>query len=247
MGSLAGSVLWISAIPALVLIASSALAFRWRPGPRVTSGLQHMAAGIVFAAVATELVPEMVAGQRYEALIGGFTGGVVLMLILRWLDERASGSARRRDGGAGPGLLSIVLVTGSDLAVDGFLVGVSYGLNPTTGGILATAITFETLFVGLSLAAGLIALGLSKSQAFGVMVLLGVIMVSSAVLGIVLYGVMSPGWQQVVISFGAAAMLYLVTEELLVRAHKRGDSAFGSTLFFVGFGATLLLAMVSGH
>ena len=241
MGSLVTNVLWISAIPALILIASSTLAFRWRPGSRVASALQHMAAGIVFAAVATELVPEMIAGQRYEALLGGFAGGVGAMLGLRWLDERAEGSNR----GAGPGLLSIILVTGSDLAVDGFLVGVSYGLNPTTGGILATAITFETLCVGLSLAAGLIALGLGKARAFGVVVSLGVTMVVCAVLGILLFGVMSPGWKQAVVSFGAAAMLYLVTEELLVRAHAKGDTAIGSSLFFVGFGITLVLAMAT--
>lgn len=242
MGSLVANVLWISAIPAVVLIASSTLAFRWRPGPRVASALQHMAAGIVFAAVATELVPEMIEGRRYLSLLGGFSGGVGAMLVLRWLDERLDGSTR----GAGPGLLSIVLVTGSDLAVDGFLVGVSYGINPTTGGILATAITFETLFVGLSLAAGMIALGLGNAKAFGVVVALGVTMIGCAILGILLFGVMSTGWKHAVISFGAAAMLYLVTEELLVRAHsKGGDTAMGSSLFFVGFGVTLMLAMAT--
>ncbi len=202
-----------------------------------------MAAGIVFAAVATELVPEMVVAQRYGSLLGGFAGGVGAMLVLRWLDERAEGSTR----GAGPGLLSIILVTGADLSVDGFLVGVSYGLNPTTGGILATAITFETLFVGLSLAAGMLALGLSKAKAFGIVASLAVALVGCAVLGISLFSVMSAGWKQAVVSFGAAAMLYLVTEELLVRAHKKGDTATGSSLFFLGFGMTLLLAMSTGH
>ncbi len=242
MGSLVMNVLWIAAIPAVVLIASSMLAFRWRPGPRVTSGLQHMAAGIVFAAVATELVPEMVGEPRYEALLGGFAGGVGAMLTLRWLDARAAGSTR----GAGPGLLSIILVTGADLSVDGFLVGVSYGIDPTTGGILATAITFETLFVGLSLAAGLLTLGLGKAKAVGIVASLGVALVGCAVLGILLFSVMSAGWKQAVVSFGAAAMLYLVTEELLVRAHKRGETATGSSLFFVGFGITLVLAMATG-
>jgi len=43
--------------------------------------------------------------------------------------------------------------------------------------------------------------------------------------------------------FGTAALLYLVTEELLVEAHSGGsDSNIASGLFFVGFGVTLAIA-----
>ena len=44
------------------------------------------------------------------------------------------------------------------------------------------------------------------------------------------------------VAFGAAALLYLVVEELLVEAHERGDTTLGSLLFFVGFGGGVLLA-----
>ena len=46
-------------------------------------------------------------------------------------------------------------------------------------------------------------------------------------------------------SFGIAALLYLVVEELLVDAHQRegeGETMIGSLLFFVGFGVPAFLS-----
>ena len=36
-------------------------------------------------------------------------------------------------------------------------------------------------------------------------------------------------------AFGLIALLYLVTEELLVEAHEKPDTAWGTALFFIGF------------
>jgi ZIP family zinc transporter len=38
-------------------------------------------------------------------------------------------------------------------------------------------------------------------------------------------------------------LLYLVTEELLVEAHETKDTAFATSMFFVGFLLFLLLGM----
>ena len=45
-------------------------------------------------------------------------------------------------------------------------------------------------------------------------------------------------------SFGLMALLYLVTEELLVEAHEKPDTPFISAMFFVGFLGLLLLEEV---
>jgi ZIP family zinc transporter len=46
------------------------------------------------------------------------------------------------------------------------------------------------------------------------------------------------------LSFGCAALLFLVTEELLTEAHESADTAVTTTMFFVGFLIFLLLGMV---
>jgi ZIP family zinc transporter len=38
-----------------------------------------------------------------------------------------------------------------------------------------------------------------------------------------------------VLAFGAVAFMYLATEELLVEAHASGETAIGSTAFYIGF------------
>ena len=47
-----------------------------------------------------------------------------------------------------------------------------------------------------------------------------------------------------VLSFGCAALLFLVTEELLIEAHESADTAFTTTMFFVGLLIFLLLGML---
>jgi len=47
-------------------------------------------------------------------------------------------------------------------------------------------------------------------------------------------------------AFGLIALLYLVTEELLVEAHETPDRPWVTAMFFVGFLALLLLEEVIG-
>ena len=48
------------------------------------------------------------------------------------------------------------------------------------------------------------------------------------------------------LSFGLMALLYLVTEELLVEAHEKPDTPLISSMFFVGFLALLTLEEMMG-
>jgi ZIP family zinc transporter len=47
------------------------------------------------------------------------------------------------------------------------------------------------------------------------------------------------------LSFGCAALLYLVTEELLVEAHEEIETPIQTAMFFVGFIALLLTEMIA--
>ena len=49
----------------------------------------------------------------------------------------------------------------------------------------------------------------------------------------------------VILAFGLAALLFLVTEQLLVEAHKEAETPLSTVLFFVGFLAFLLLGMTA--
>lgn len=49
-----------------------------------------------------------------------------------------------------------------------------------------------------------------------------------------------------VLGFGAVVFTWLATEELLVKAHEQGETAFGSAAFFLGFLCYLLIEQALG-
>ena len=55
----------------------------------------------------------------------------------------------------------------------------------------------------------------------------------------------SVGVMGVVLAFGLAALLFLVTEELLVEAHEEPEIPTATALFFADFCSSLILGMVS--
>jgi len=240
-----GGILLVTAIPAVAMVIGSVTALWRSPGPGTRSAMQHLASGIVFAAVATELVPDMIRDGRIAPMLIGFAIGVCLVLGIRLIDERGAGEGD--DGGTPRGPLGLLLSTGVDLLIDGFLVGIGFGLATSSGWMLTIAISFEVLFIGLSLAMTLTTRGLSRVQSCAWLCIIGLLVPAGAVAGSLLYGVLDADWQVGILAFGAAALLYLVTEELLVEAHKQGETTIGTSMFFVGFAFSLLLAMLVGH
>jgi ZIP family zinc transporter len=226
----------VIATPAVAMMVGSATGVWKRPGPRVRSGVQHLAAGIIFAAVATELVPPLVAGQWWLAMVIGFSLGVAVMLGIRAVAAGGSAGSRSHAG--------MVTGVGVDLFIDGLLVALALGAGAEGGFVLAAGISFETFFLGLALAATLAA---RRRWLIGTAIGTSLLLVAGGVLGLLLLGWLSDPWRLGMLAFGTAALLSLVTEELLVEAHKgERDSNAASAMFFVGFGLMLAIAAVTG-
>jgi ZIP family zinc transporter len=85
------SVLTFAAIPAAAVIAGGILAAVRTPSPAMRSAVQHIAAGVLFAALATELLPDIIHRRTPLVTLGGFALGVVAMLALK----AATGRSRR--------------------------------------------------------------------------------------------------------------------------------------------------------
>jgi len=69
-------------------------------------------------------------------------------------------------------------------------------------------------------------------------------MIVGAVLGRTLLADASEHTLAWLLSFGSAALPFLVTEELLIEAHDSADTAVTTTMFFVGFLIFELLGMM---
>lgn len=217
-------------IPAGVALASGILATFWRPGPYVRSLLQHFAAGVVTAALAVEILPEIEARHpSISTSLGGFALGGALVFAMKWVFSRLE---RRRNGDLGPATL--IAATAIDVAVDGLVIGMGVAVSHTTGMTLSIGFSAELLSLGFAVAT---AVGTNaRWLSFAVTVGLGGVLVGGGLLGAYGIGGAAEPVRLAGLSFGAAAILYLVTEELLVEAHEvppRGPA--GAGLLLVGF------------
>lgn len=224
-------------IPVAAAAVAGLIAASLRPGEKVTSAVQHFAAGVVFAAAAIELLPKVLKESPGVA-IGGFAAGIAVMFGMRAVTDRLEArqtDASQPDGASRPRLpLGFAGATAIDFAIDGVVLGAGFAVGGNTGLLLTLALTVEYLFVGLSLSA---ALGPAASRGLVVAapVALSLLTVAGTALGVWLLSGASPVTLAAVLAFGAVAFMYLATEELLVEAHERGETAAGSVTFFIGF------------
>ena len=240
-----------SLVPVLCTIVGAA-AGAFVPGmARMRSYVLHLAAGVVFAVVAVELLPEI---QR-RALVGdvvlGFALGIATMLMADRLIDRIRGDDDDGDAKANttvpsPVSASLFVAVAIDFLLDGLLLGVGFAAGARIGILLALAEAAEQLSVGLALAGELTAAGVARTRVLLIVSALGSLVFVTAVLGATVLGGLSDGKMEVVLSFGAAALLYLVTEELLREAHEERETVLGTMMFFVGFLAFLVVGMTLG-
>lgn len=227
--SLVGQAALLVSFPVAAAAVGAGVATVKQPGPRLISAIQHFAAGVVIAALAGEVLP----GLRQEGDLGwavaGFTAGVTLVLSLaaygRRLDSReptattetTTDTTRAVAGAVLP--IGLLVTVGIDLLIDGVLVGLGVRLGSTQGLILTIALTLEILFLTLSLVAELTDRGLTPARAALTCIALALLTALGAVGAALLLGGVSAAVLAFVLAFGAAALLYLAVEELLVEAH----------------------------
>lgn len=224
--------LLLMAVPAAVALAGGVLAALWHPSHQARSIIQHFAAGVVLAALAVELLPEIERGHAPGlVLAGAFALGAVAMFGLKLVTERMETHPGARTG-VDTGLM---LATFIDVAVDGFIIGAGFAAGGETGPILAIGLSVELLFLGLALT--------SESRGgWRIVVLsgaLGLTVAVAAVVGKLVLGGASHAVIGGALAASAAALLYLVTEELLMegrrrRARSRRSSSSRGSLAFWG-------------
>jgi len=218
-------------VPALIALSGGILAALWSPSHQLRSLIQHFAAGVVLAALAVELLPEI---SREHApglvLIGSFALGSLFMYGLKlWtihLEHQAVIESSASNLSTG-----LLLATFIDVATDGFIIGAGFAAGGETGTILALGLSVELLFLGLSLAS-------EATTGWRIIVIsgaLGATVLTFSLIGNVLLSGASHALIGGALAFSAAALLYLVTEELLIEAHEVEEKPISTLVLFGGF------------
>jgi len=228
-----------TALAVVAALVGGVIAVYRPPGPQMESNVQHFAAGVVIAAVAAELLPG-IHERAPQIVVLGFAIGVVTMLGIHRLSKTIE---KRRVGGQFAGAAGLLITIGIDMLIDGVLIGVTFLDNPDTGIIIAVALAIEVLFLGV---AGVVALPqeLGMGRKLAVPAAFGLLLATGVTVGVLTLEGVTGAPIAVILAFGSAALLYLVTEELLVKAAKVPETPVSTTLFFVGFLAIFLLDML---
>ena len=233
-------ILSLTLIPVAATILGGTFASFRTPSEKVRSFVQHFAAGVVFAVVAGELLPEITREHRPLGVAIGFAIGVLLMLAVRQFAEKREGPAESRSGGGNIGLLAAV---GIDVFIDGLLIGVGFAAGAQVGTLLVVALTLELLFLGVSVASSLGQAGTPRGRSILTIAGLSLLVIVGALIGGTVAQGLSGLALEIVLSFGAAALLFLVTEELLTEAHEVKETPWITAAFFAGFVALYLLEL----
>ncbi len=220
-------------IPVAAVLIGSLFAVSKRPSDALVSAMQHLAAGVVFAAAAAEILPQVMHEGSPIATFTGGALGIVVMLSLKALEGRASGPIA---------MLGAVAV---DILIDGLVLGLAFVAGGKAGVLLTIALTLEVLLLGLTATTELGETIKSKARIIGITMGIALLLPIGAAIATPV-ATFPPVVIAGFLSFGLMALLYLVTEELLVEAHEKRDTPLISAMFFIGFLGLLLIEEVLG-
>ena len=209
-------------IPVVAVLIGSLFAVSRRPSDAFVSAMQHLAAGVVFAAAAAEILPQVMHEGSPIATFTGGALGIVVMLSLKALEGRASGPIA---------MLGAVAV---DILIDGLVLGLAFVAGGKAGLLLTIALTLEVLFLGLTVTTELGETIKSKARIIAITMGIALLLPIGAAIATPV-ATFPPVVITGFLSFGLMALLYLVTEELLVEAHEKPDTPLISAMFFIGF------------
>jgi len=238
-------------IPVVFTIVGAATGVYLPAMRKLRSHVLHLAAGVVFAVVAVNLLPEIQRRALVTDVVLGFVLGIATMLVIDKVLDRLRDDIPSIEAGAdeastrqaGKIELSLLAAVAIDFLLDGLLLGVGFAAGAKIGILLALAEAAEQLSVGLALAGALTNAGVARSRVILIVSGLGSLVFVTAVLGATVLSGLTGGAMEVVLSFGLAALLYLVTQELLREAFEEKETATGTVMFFAGFLLFLVIGM----
>ena len=213
-------------------VVGGVVAFFWTPGLRARSALQHLAAGVVIAAVASDLIPEVERIGTAAGILGGFALGGLTMIALKWFVVRFEKYEKARHK-LPVGLAAAAAI---DTLIDGAIISAGFATSQQQlGALLAAALGTELFFLTLSVGSEFHKakskrwLGLLTTTVISTLLLVG------AVVAFFLLRDVAETTVAIVLAFGAAALIYLIAEELLVEAIEAEESLFSTAMLFLGF------------
>lgn len=227
--------------PAFALLLGGLLAIFRNPKAAWRSAILHFAAGVIFSVVAVELLPDIVKRHDPVQIVIGFTLGIITMLLIRRLTERKE-TAEAVAGKVIP--IAMLVAIGVDIMIDGLVLGIGFAAGEKEGIMLALALSIELFSLGIAMITELKQNGATRLKAIAYISPSIILFFVTTLFSAVFLKHLSEKPLEIILSFGLSALMFLVTEELLVEAHEEKESAWLTSAFFFGFLLFLIIGML---
>jgi ZIP family zinc transporter len=209
-----------------------------RPSQQTLDVLLGFTAGIMLAATMFSLLVPAIDRGSYLSVVAGFTvGGMFILALDRFVPHIHERFHERGEGNSDSRRRSFMIVAA--LAIhnipEGMAVGVAFAAGgPGLGVPIALAIGIQNIPEGFAAAAPLLTAGVSRRKAAAIGILTGAIEPVAAFVAFAAVSVfgtlLAPA-----LAFAAAAMLYVVVDELIPESHARGFERPVTVALFAGF------------
>ena len=221
-------------------LLGSVISLFWEPGTLVRSAVQHFAAGAVLAAIAANVIPEVAEMGTFAGILSGFIAGGLLMIAMKWVVVRFEHG--QKSGSKLPiGLAGAAAV---DTLIDGAITSAGFSANQQLGVLLVIALALELLFLTLSVGIEFRKTRFKPWQTFAITGGISLLFLVGAIGAGFFLAEASEATLAIILSFGAAALIYLIAEELLVETIEQEKSLFPTATLFVGFLTLLALKLL---
>ena len=230
---------WL-ATPAAVMLFGGILTFFWHPSKKLIGLVQHLAAGIILAALMIEVFPEMRRTNLSQfILIFSFSAGALFMYAVKLTGDyfERRNESKSTDKQFNYGLIITVFI---DAALDGVTIGAGFAAGQKVGVALALGLSVEMLFLAMSL----ISESIKGMRILVLSAALSATILSCAVVGYYLLSTSSASAVVIALAFSAAALIYLVTDELLIEAHEQEEKSYSLLVMFSGFVAFWCISLL---
>lgn len=215
------SALVVGLVGLISMTGGGTLAAFKNPSSKVRGIIQHLAAGTVFAGLVVDVLAKLLTAKGYLwPVIGGMLLGLASMMLIRTVMTQGGGSS-----------LGVTII--ADVTVDGLLMGLSISSGEATAILFTAALAPEMFLLGVT-AVQEFGEQRNRGKTIGIAFSIGLAIVVGALIGAWVYS--GPkSIAMAILGFGAIALSYLVTEELLREAHEISVRPWIAAMFFAGF------------
>ena len=242
------TVLLLALLPAAGNLAGGLLSEAVRVSNRTLSLALHAAAGILFAVVGVELMPEALTAEPAWLVIIAFVlgGGAFLLLdgAIHSVEKRFGGNHDEESQAGSP--WGIYFATALDLFSDGLMIGASATISLELSLLLALGQVTADVPEGFATAASFKNAGMERGRRLLLTISFILPVFIGAAIGFFLVRGQPDILKYSVLSLTAGILLTTVVEEIIPMAHREQDARLAAIFLVGGFALFSLISVYFG-